>query len=165
MKGQPKRITENWMPDSFSHWIHQTCKCLILGFCFIQHRTCLYCLFGFLLLVPESMLIDTNVKATGNPRFPHPHSTVHRHSTWELSLSQTLKSQKLAVYSTRGCQLDCINQKSVSAFWIIHFLQNVFGKGFMLFSKRSSIGNTNNTFWFITSGNMKALKFFNYFGS
>ena len=66
-----KGITENWMPDSISHW-SQTCNCLILGFLYnIAHTFIVYLDFLF---VPGSMLIDTIVKGIGSPRFPYHHS-------------------------------------------------------------------------------------------
>ena len=83
-EGRTKGITENWMPDSISHWF-QTCNCLILGFLYnIEHTFIVY--LDFLLFVPGSMIIDTNVKAIVSHRVPHHHSDVRRHNTWESSL-------------------------------------------------------------------------------
>ena len=94
-EGRAKGITENWMPDSISHW-SQTCNCLILGFLYnIGHTSIVY--LDFLLFVPGNMLIDTIAKAIGSLRFPHHHSNVLRHNIWESSLSQVLQSQKLAL--------------------------------------------------------------------
>ena len=92
-EGRAKGITENWMPESISHW-SQTCNCLILGF---LYNIAFIVYLDFLLFVPGSMLIDTIVKAIGSLRFPHHQFNVLRHNTWESSLSQVLQSHKLAL--------------------------------------------------------------------